>query len=158
MLTTASADLILADLDGTRRLGRRLAGLLAPGDVIGLGGGLGAGKTTLARHIIAALAGETMEVPSPTFTLVQAYEFAAFTLWHFDLYRIEQPTDVIELGFDEALDDGVALIEWPERMASLIPAERLDVVLTQGAEPDSRLVHIEAHGSWAARLSRIADD
>ncbi len=158
MLTIASADIILADLDATRRLGRRLTNLLEPGDVIGLGGDLGAGKTALARHIIATLAGEAMEVPSPTFTLVQAYEFAAFTLWHFDLYRIEQPTDVLELGFDEALDDGVSLIEWPERMGPLIPAERLDVVLTQGAEEDARLVHLEARGSWVARLPRITDD
>ena len=158
MLATASADLILADIDATQRLGQRLAALLGPGDVIGLGGDLGAGKTTLARHIIVALAGRAMEVPSPTFTLVQAYDVAAFTLWHFDLYRIEQPNDVLELGLDEALDHGVSLIEWPERLGPLIPAERLDVVLSQGSGEDSREVHLAAHGSWVGRLPGIADD
>ncbi len=149
---------MLADRHATRRLGRRLAALLGPGDVVGLGGDLGAGKTTLARHVITALAGQAMEVPSPTFTLVQAYEFAAFTLWHVDLYRIEQPTDVLELGLDEALDHGVSLIEWPERMGPLIPAERLDVMLTQGPKQESRHVSLMAHGVWTSRLSDIADD
>ena len=158
MPATTNADLMLADLDATARLGRRLAALLGRGDVIGLGGDLGAGKTTLARHIIGALAGRAMEVPSPTFTLVQAYDLAAFTLWHFDLYRIEQPGDVLELGLDEALDHGVSLIEWPERMGPLIPAERLDVVLSQRPGDESRQVHLAAHGSWTSRLSEIADD
>ena len=149
---------MLADRHATRRLGRRLAALLGPGDVVGLGGDLGAGKTTLARHVITALAGQAMEVPSPTFTLVQAYEFAAFTLWHVALYRIEQPTDVLELGLDEALDHGVSLIEWPERMGPLIPAERLDVMLTQGPNQEARHVSLVAHGVWTSRLSDIADD
>jgi tRNA threonylcarbamoyladenosine biosynthesis protein TsaE len=158
MPAAASTDIILPDLAATARLGRRLAALFGPGDVVGLGGDLGAGKTTLARGIIAALAGRAMEVPSPTFTLVQAYEFAAFTLWHVDLYRIEQPADVLELGLDEAFDDGVVLIEWPEHMGALIPAERLDVVLSPGAGENCRRVHLTAHGSWVARLPALADD
>ena len=154
---TAHAEMMIADRDGTRRLGGRLAAMLGPGDVVGLIGDLGAGKTTLARDIIEALSGKAVEVPSPTFTLVQSYEFAAFTLWHFDLYRIEQPTDVLELGFDDALDDGVSLIEWPARMGSLIPAERLDVTLTQGLDDDSRQVRLEAHGAWVDRLPMLVD-
>ena len=74
------------------------------------------------------------------------------------LYRIEQPTDVLELGLDEALDHGVSLIEWPERMGPLIPAERLDVMLTQGPKQESRHVSLMAHGVWTSRLSDIADD
>ena len=154
----ATARIELADLDATRRLAMRLAGLLRLGDFVGLGGVLGAGKTTAARHVIEALAGHAMEVPSPSFTLAQSYEFADFTLWHFDLYRIETPEEVYELGFEEALADGVCLVEWPERLGPLIPAERLDLTLLQGAVADGRIACLEAHGDWRGRLATITDD
>ena len=148
----------LADLDATRRLAERLAGLLRVGDFVALGGVLGAGKTTIARHIIEALAGHEMEVPSPSFSLVQPYDFdglTTFTLWHFDLFRIETPEAVYELGFEDALADGVSLVEWPERLGPLLPAERLDLVLRQGAMPDARIASLEAHGNWRGRLAEI---
>jgi tRNA threonylcarbamoyladenosine biosynthesis protein TsaE len=151
-------ELELADLGATRRLAERLAGCLRVGDFIGLDGVLGAGKTTLARHIIEALAGHGMDVPSPTFTLVQPYEFDAFTLWHFDLYRLETPEAVYELGFEDALDEGVSLIEWSGRLGPLRPADRLDVTLSQGATRDARKAHLEGHGGWRERLAAIADD
>ena len=151
-------DIELADPDATRRLGQRLAGSLRVGDFIGLDGVLGAGKTTLARHIIEALAGHEMDVPSPTFTLVQPYEFDGFTLWHFDLYRLETPEAVYELGFEDALDEGVSLIEWSGRLGPLRPAARLDVTLSQGATPDSRRARLEAHGAWADRLAAATND
>ncbi len=143
----------LPDLDATRRLAERLAGLLRAGDFVGLTGVLGAGKTTCARHMIEALAGHGMEVPSPSFTLAQTYDFDAFTLWHFDLYRIETPEAVYELGYEDALADGVSLVEWPERLGPLRPADRLDVTLLQGPAPDSRIAELEAHGDWIERLA-----
>lgn len=147
----------LPDLDATRRLARRLAGCLRVGDFIGLGGALGTGKTTLARHIIEALAGHEMDVPSPSFTLVQPYEFDDYTLWHFDLFRLETPEAVFELGIEDALDNGVSLVEWPERMGPLRPADRLDVMLRQGALPDARIASLEGHGGWIERLVAMID-
>ena len=154
----ATARIELADLDATRRLAERLAGLLRVGDFVGLGGVLGAGKTTAARHVIEALAGHAMEVPSPSFTLAQSYEFEDFTLWHFDLYRSETPEEVYELGCEEALADGVCLAEWPDRLGPLIPAERLDLTLLQGVAADGRIACLEAHGDWRGRLAAITDD
>jgi tRNA threonylcarbamoyladenosine biosynthesis protein TsaE len=133
----------------TQALGRRLAGLVRPGDVIALTGELGAGKTALARALIASLrdagggdaAGE--EVPSPTFTLVQTYdrqsaEGAPLTVWHFDLYRLGEPDEVDELGWEEALAGGLVLIEWPDRLGARLPATRLDVTLAYGQDTAGR--------------------
>jgi tRNA threonylcarbamoyl adenosine modification protein YjeE len=106
--------LALPDLAATAALGVRIASLLKPGDLVALKGDLGAGKTTLARAILAALAVEE-KVPSPTFTLVQTYETPSLTVSHFDLYRLKTPSELEELGLDEALDRGAALVEWPER-------------------------------------------
>ena len=92
---------ILADDAATRALGAALAGLLMAGDVIALHGDLGAGKTTLTRGLIQALCGADEDVPSPTYTLVQAYDGPGFPIWHFDLYRLDRPDEVRELGWDE---------------------------------------------------------
>lgn len=140
----------LPNVAATEALARRFAGGAVRGDVIGLTGPLGAGKTTFARAFIgeiARLSGETVdEVPSPTFTLVQTYSFARASVWHFDLYRIGRPEDVWELGLEEALADGISLIEWPERLGSLLPARRIDIALSHGATPDARIAEISAHG------------
>lgn len=128
-----------------------------PGDVVALAGDLGAGKTTFARALIAAFAAEAgqtpPEVPSPTFTLVQTYEFPRATIWHFDLYRIERPEDALELGIEEAFADGIALIEWPERLGPLLPAPRIEVRLAFGDSPDARRIELGAPAGAAARLS-----
>ena len=154
----ASIRIELPDEAATEAFAGRLAGLLRTGDFVGLGGVLGIGKTTCARHMIAALAGHEMEVPSPSFTLVQSYDFDGFTLWHFDLYRIEIPEEVYELGFDDALADGVTLVEWPERLGPMLPAMRLDVTFRQGPSPDARIAEIKAHGDWRERLAGLRDD
>ena len=154
----ASIRLELPDEAATRAFAMRLAGLLRVRDFVGLGGLLGIGKTTWARHMIAALAGRGMEVPSPSFTLVQSYDFDAFTLWHFDLYRIVTPEAVYELGFEDALADGVVLVEWPERLGPLLPPERLDVRFSQGPSRDQRIAEIEAHGDWRGRIAALGDD
>jgi tRNA threonylcarbamoyladenosine biosynthesis protein TsaE len=121
----------LADESATQRLGATLAGALRPRDLVALEGGLGAGKTTLARAILRAASGEpALIVPSPTFTLVEVYDTPKGTFWHFDLYRLEAPEQVFELGWEEALADGIVLIEWPERLGALLPMPALTVTLT----------------------------
>jgi tRNA threonylcarbamoyladenosine biosynthesis protein TsaE len=121
----------LADESATQRLGATLAGALRPRDLVALEGGLGAGKTTLARAILRAASGEPeLIVPSPTFTLVEVYDTPKGTFWHFDLYRLEAPEQVFELGWEEALADGIVLIEWPERLGALLPMPALTVTLT----------------------------
>ena len=112
----------LADETATATLGATLAGRLKPGDVVGLKGELGAGKTTLARAILRAAAEDPdLIVPSPTFTLVEVYETERGTYWHFDLYRLEAPEQIYELGWEEARAEGIVLIEWPERLGTLLP-------------------------------------
>jgi len=141
--------------DDTRALGARLAKHLKRGDVIALHGDLAAGKTTLARGLIQALLGPDEEVPSPTYTLVQAYDAPDFPVWHFDLYRLEDPAGVLELGWEDT-QTGVALIEWPERAGHYLPAGRLDVFLEISGE--ARRARLEPAGDgWQERLDeRIA--
>jgi len=119
---------VLADLAATDALGARIAASLAAGDAIALQGDLGTGKTTLARAILRAL-GVTEAVPSPTFTLVQAYETPRLPVRHYDLYRVADVSDMDELGLEEALDEGAALIEWPEHAGTRLPADALRVEL-----------------------------
>lgn len=152
-----STPLALPDQAATEALAGRLSAVLRSGDVVCLGGDLGAGKTTLARALIRALAGREIEVPSPTFTLVQMYDLPAFTLWHFDLYRLSGPDEVVELGWDEARVEGVAIIEWPERLGPLLPADRLDIVLAFGEAPGTRTASIAGTGKWADRVARLSD-
>jgi tRNA threonylcarbamoyladenosine biosynthesis protein TsaE len=119
----------LADETATEQLGASLAARLKPGDLIGLKGELGAGKTTLARAILRAATNDPgLIVPSPTFTLVEVYETPAGTYWHFDLYRLETPEQVFELGWEDARADGIVLLEWPERLGPLLP-KHLSVTL-----------------------------
>lgn len=119
----------LADEEATLALGARLALDAAPGDVFALAGPLGSGKTTLARGFIRALTRPDEEVPSPTFTLVQTYETPKGTIWHFDLYRLEDPEEAWELGIEDAFASGISLIEWPERLGTLLPARRREILL-----------------------------
>ena len=119
----------LPDERATDQLGATLAARLRIGDVVGLKGELGAGKTTLARAILRAAAEDArLIVPSPTFTLVEVYDTPRGAIWHFDLYRLEAPEQVYELGWEEALADGVVLLEWPERLGPLLP-QHLSVIL-----------------------------
>ena len=125
----------LPDEAATERLGATLAARLRPRDVVALVGGLGAGKTTLARAVLRAASGQpALVVPSPTFTLVEVYDTPRGVFWHFDLYRLEQPEQVFELGWEEARTDGIALVEWAERLGSLLPKERLTVTLSIDGE------------------------
>jgi tRNA threonylcarbamoyladenosine biosynthesis protein TsaE len=149
MRVSAEGDRRLADEAATARLGAAIAGVLGVGDAVCLSGPLGAGKSSLARGLIRALIPEAGDVPSPTFTLVQFYAGPAFEIAHFDLYRLARPEEAFEIGLDEALRDGAAVIEWPERLGALLPIDRLDVAIR--LEGDARRVRITAHGAWEGR-------
>ncbi len=139
--------LFLPDEAATERLGAALAGRLRPRDVVALQGGLGVGKTTLARAILRAASGDpALIVPSPTFTLVEIYDTPMGVFWHFDLYRLEEPEQVFELGWEEARADGVALVEWAERLGALLPSERLTVTLA--LEGDGRRADLEGEARF----------
>src|SRR5439155_7628946 len=123
------------------------------GEAVCLSGPLGAGKSTLARALVRALTTPKEEVPSPTFTLVQFYEGPRLKVAHFDLYRISSPDEAYEIGLDEALEDGAAVIEWPERLAGRLPPDRLDVELAFSGHPEgeARLARLIPHGAWRGR-------
>jgi tRNA threonylcarbamoyladenosine biosynthesis protein TsaE len=147
----------LIDIAATGKLGTAVARLLRAGDVVALYGELGAGKTTLARALIRAL-GYAGEVPSPTFTLAQSYDLSLVAVWHFDFYRIDNPEEIVELGIDEAQAEAVTLIEWPERMGPLLPADRLDIVLSYTGDDDGRRAELCGHGRWCERLAEVGDE
>lgn len=145
----------LPDTAATVRFAGRLAPRLRGGGVVALRGPLGAGKTFLARALAQAL-GVTDQVPSPTFTLVQRYETPGLILHHFDLYRLDAPTELEELGWDEALAEGLALIEWPERAGDALPCDRLEIALDL-EEPGGRQAALTPLGAaWTARLEGFA--
>jgi len=147
------ADLSLPDEAATQALGRALAAGLRAGEAICLTGPLGAGKSTLARALVRALTRPDEDVPSPTFTLVQFYEGARLNVAHFDLYRLSSPDEAYEIGLDEALEDGAALIEWPERLEGDLPRDRLDVeiALPDKGEGEGRTARLTPHGAWEGR-------
>ena len=141
----------LKDEAATAALARRLAPYLSAGDIVALSGDLGAGKTSFARALIRALSGPEgveREVPSPTFTLVQSYETPAGRIHHFDLYRIQSPDELTEIGWDEALADGIVLVEWPDRAGALLPAKRLDVTLEFGGNSAARQAALKPGPGW----------
>jgi tRNA threonylcarbamoyl adenosine modification protein YjeE len=148
----------LNDPAATEALAARLARLAEKGDVLALAGDLGAGKTLFARAFIRAYTGlADEEVPSPTFTLAQVYEGGRWLVWHFDLYRLDKPEHALELGLEEAIDQGVVLIEWPERLGPEGPRSGLALSLEFGPDPQARLARLADRGGWAARLERIGD-
>ena len=141
-------------LADTERLAAHLAPHTAPGDVIGLCGALGSGKTAFARAFIRARLGRGREeVPSPTFTLVQLYEHAAGGIWHFDLYRLGAPEDAYELGIEDAFSGAISLIEWPEKLGAIMPGDWLQVHLAPGEGEDERLITIAPRGPRARVLA-----
>ena len=148
----------LANEAATDRLVRDVAALIEAGDMITLSGDLGAGKTTFARAFIRYVAGDdTIEVPSPTFTLTQTYTLPRFSLVHTDLYRLSGPAELTELGFEDATEGAVTLLEWPDRAAGVLPPDRLDIALTLAPQqgPNARSARITGYGSFAARAERI---
>lgn len=124
-----------------RQVAEDLIPRLKTGTVVTLTGPLGAGKTTFVRFLVRLLAGEEIDVPSPTFTLVQEYRLPEFDLWHFDLYRLEESeADVLELGWEDARRYGVALVEWPDRLGALLPRQHLALTIMPEGETQRRAI------------------
>ena len=153
MILPAEGDFRLGDEAATGRLGGAVARSLAKGEAVCLKGVLGAGKSTLARGLIRERTGTVEDVPSPTFTLVQFYEGGGLKLAHFDLYRLNEPGEALEIGLDEAIDDGAVIIEWPERLGRHLPQHRLDIemLIVGDAGAESRLARLNPHGAWEGR-------
>lgn len=148
-MPTAETVLHLPDLAATEALGARLARLMRRGDAILLDGPLGAGKSALARALIRTAVGDpALDVPSPSYTLVQAYETPAGPVHHFDLWRLDGPAGVVELGWDEARL-GIVVVEWSERLGALRPDDALAIEL-QASGDDSRCATLSG---WAERLA-----
>jgi len=146
----------LPDADATARLGAAVAAQLTPGDTVLLYGPLGMGKSTLARGLIRALTRPDEDVPSPTFTLVQFYESSP-PVAHFDLYRLTRPDEAAEIGLDEALDEGCAVIEWPERLgpdpSGWLGPDVLTITLAE--QGDGRRATVSGAGAWDVKLKDL---
>lgn len=145
------------DPAATQAFGKRLAGRLRAGDVVLLSGDLGAGKTALARAVIEALTGIT-DAPSPTYTLVQVYETRdGGALWHADLYRVEAEGELEEIGLEDAFEDAITLVEWPDRLGNWLPPDRLEISITHsGRGMDSeREARITGFGQWESRIDDL---
>jgi tRNA threonylcarbamoyladenosine biosynthesis protein TsaE len=149
MIVPAEGDFRLENEGDTAHFGAALARALETGEAICLSGELGAGKSALARALIRTLSPAEGDVPSPTFTLVQFYQGPDFPVAHFDLYRLESPEEAFEIGLDEALKDGAAVIEWAERLGHHLPHDRLDIEIeVDGA---ARRLRLTPHGAWEER-------
>ena len=148
--------LTLDDAGATARLGAAIAPLLEPGEAVLLYGPLGMGKSTLARGLIRALTRPDEDVPSPTFTLVQFYESEP-PVAHFDLYRLTRAEEAAEIGLDEALDEGCAVIEWPERLgddpSAWLGPDRLSIRLEERGA--GRIATVSGVGAWESRLKKL---
>lgn len=156
MSATTALAIDLPNEAATAHLARRLARRAERGDVIGLKGALGSGKTSFARAFIRSLGDGAEEVPSPTFALVEVYAFAGRPpVWHFDLYRLSAPEQAYELGIEDALAEGISLIEWPERLGALMPDEHLVIALAAGATATARQARLSGSAAWASRIDGL---
>ena len=151
-LPAAQFQIPLRDLGATQKLGAQLAAFLRAGDVVRCFGDLGAGKTSLVRATIQSLCGE-IEVPSPTYTLVETYETPIGPLYHFDLYRLEAADEVWELGLEDALDGAITIIEWPERLGDIALPPAIDLRLTHSGDTQSRQAALFFPQPMLGRLS-----
>lgn len=137
---------IAPDEAATAHLAAKLAAKSRPGDVLLLEGPLGAGKTAFARAFIRARAGDAaLEIPSPTFTLVQTYELPSGDIWHYDLWRTKNAAALEELAWDEA-QTGIVLVEWPDRLGALTPAEALRITISP--HPAGREIRLRGNSRW----------
>ena len=148
----------LGDLEATECFASEIAPSLKSGDLVTLGGDLGSGKTSFARFLIRVLAASPeLEVPSPTFTLMQLYDGVKFPIVHADLYRVTQPSELNELGWDEASDDALLIVEWAERAGQFLANDRLDItfMLEPEENEEHRVAVLTGTGTWASRLAMM---
>jgi tRNA threonylcarbamoyl adenosine modification protein YjeE len=147
----------LAGEEDVAALAADVAAMVRAGDVVALTGGLGAGKTTFARALIRLLTGDMdLEVPSPTFVLIQTYEGGSYPIVHADFYRLQKPDELLELGWEEACDGALVLVEWPGRAEAHLPADRLDIdfALDHECGPSHRTASLTGSGAFAARVAK----
>lgn len=147
---SASLELFLANEEEAARFGRHLGDHLQAGDTLLLNGPVGAGKSHLSRAVIRHMVGAEIDVPSPTFTLVQTYEAPAGEIWHADLYRLSDPSEAEELGLFEAMEQAIVLIEWPDRLGSDRPSQAIEIFLSYEAE--GRRMMLSGPAPMLARL------
>ena len=134
---------LVRNLEAMQDIGRGLATRLNAGDILCLHGELGAGKSALARAIITGFCRDIDDIPSPTFTLVQPYlAKSGFEVWHLDLYRLEREEEVLALGIEEAFFEACCLIEWPDRIKTLLPDSAMHLYLGFGADEESRILSL----------------
>lgn len=141
----------------TADLARTFARLAKPGDVFLLEGGIGAGKTHFARSFIQSLLEVPEDIPSPTFTLVQIYETPSFEIWHADLYRLTSPDEVVELGLENAFEEAVCLVEWPDRLAELAPENAVTMSFSVDVQEDHRSLTLSSKNArWAKTIKAMS--
>lgn len=150
--------MLVIGLEGTQRAAQQLADMLVPGDCVSFRGDLGAGKTTMIQTLISHLHGGDIAIISPSFTLLQTYDVTLLgepcTIWHYDLYRLEDEAELQELALEEAFEDGVALIEWPEIAWRFLPEHTIHVAIEFGEDSDNRDIRITSSEANRERLLR----
>ena len=153
-MSAPSRSITLASPDDTAALAHALGSRLRRGDTILLSGPLGAGKTHFARALVQSLLDQPEDVPSPTFTLVQTYETARGDIWHADLYRLSDRSEVEELGLAQAFDDAICLVEWPDRLGPDSPASALSLSLAYAPDEETRVLCASwSETAWTDRLA-----
>ncbi len=157
-----SARIKLADIAATQALAEQVAPLLQVGDCLLLYGDVGLGKTSFTRFLIGAMQHKPEEVTSPTFTLVQPYRVslangALINLHHYDLYRLESPAELEELGFEESVETGIAVVEWPEKALDYLPKDAVKISFEAGPCEQAREIHIEAPDDWSDRMQLLLE-
>lgn len=154
-MQAATRTFTLSSPDAMGQIAAQCADVLRPGDTLLLSGPVGAGKSTFARAVIQHRLGRAEDVPSPTFTLVQVYDDDICEIWHCDLYRLTDPSDVMELGLDAAFDTAICLIEWPDRLSTEAPKDAL--LLEFSAGMDAHTITFSVPQRWADHLSVLHD-
>jgi len=144
----------LEDLVDTSLFAGGVAKFVKKGDVIALQGDLGSGKTTFVNFFINFLSSEFVQVTSPTFNLVQIYETETCPVWHFDLYRLKKVDEIYEAGIEQALVEGISLIEWPEIADKVLPPDRLNLKINIG-KGEKRIVNITGYGNWKDNIKQV---
>ena len=155
---TKEVIIFVSNENATKAIARKLSRFLTSREVITLSGDLGSGKTFFARALVQSFTSNIEEVLSPTFSLVQTYETSLGLISHFDLYRINRPEEVFEIGFDDAVADGIVLIEWPSHLGLLLPVDRIEVEIKHGNTETSRHLKFCGYGHRATKLLDAFDD
>ncbi len=148
----------LANPESTDTVASALAMRLCPGDTVLLSGPIGSGKTHFARAVIIALLKDPEDIPSPTYTLVQTYGGQSGEIWHADLYRLTDVSEIEELGLTTAFANSICLVEWPDRLGELAPSDALHIELEANADPDTRQMRLTwTDPKWDSKLQEFTD-